>query len=81
MSNNEVLRVTGRKDTYGELESWICNECRFDKKEVSDWKIEGPRKIDRHSVISQNHYESLRQLKIDVSKQKNIAEKAHQDNK
>ena len=58
-----------------------CNECRFDKKEVSDWKIEGPRKIDRHSVISQNHYESLRQLKIDVSKQKNIAEKAHQDNK
>lgn len=81
MSGNEVLRVTGRKDTYGELESWICNECRFDKKEVSDWKIEGPRKIDRHSVISQNHYQSLRQLKIDVSKQKNIAEKAHQDNK
>jgi NADH-quinone oxidoreductase subunit G len=24
-----------------------------------DWIIEGPRKIERHSVISQNHYEKL----------------------
>lgn len=78
LSGNEVLRVTGRKDRYGELESWICNECRFDKKEVSDWKIEGPRNIERHSVIAQNHYTSLRQLKIDVSMQKELAEKAHQ---
>jgi len=79
MSGNEVLRVTGRKDLYGELESFICNDCRFEKKNTSDWNIEGPRNIERHSVISQNHYMSLRQLKIDVSKQKELAEKAHRD--
>ncbi len=52
----EILRVTARKDAYGEVEEFICNECRFDKKHTSDWVIEGPSKIDRHSVISQNHY-------------------------
>ena len=78
MSGKDVLRVTGRKDLYGELESWICNECRFDRKEAEDWIIEGPRNIQRSSVISQNHYMSLRQLKIDVSMQKELAEKAHQ---
>ncbi len=59
MKGEEILRVTGRKDKYGELEDFICNECRFFKKEPSDWTIEGPRKIVRHSVISQNHYEKL----------------------
>jgi NADH-quinone oxidoreductase subunit G len=59
MKGEEILRVTGRKDKYGELEDFICNECRFHKKETSDWIIEGPRKIERHSVISQNHYEKL----------------------
>jgi NADH-quinone oxidoreductase subunit G len=52
---NEVLRVTSRKDKWGESEEFICNECRFDKKQTSDWTIEGLRKIDRHSVIAQNH--------------------------
>ncbi len=80
VSGKEVLRVTGRKDAYGEVESWICNECRFDKKQLSDWKVEGPRDISRQSVIAQNHYTSLQQLKIDVSMQKDIAEKAHQNN-
>lgn len=28
----EVLRVTGRKDQWGEVEEFICNTCRFDKK-------------------------------------------------
>jgi NADH-quinone oxidoreductase subunit G len=56
MKGNEVFRVTGRKDTYGEVIDWICNECRFDKKQTSDWTIEGPANITRHSVISQNHY-------------------------
>jgi NADH-quinone oxidoreductase subunit G len=56
MKNEEILRVTGRKDKYGELEEFICNDCRFHHKEHNDWIIEGPRKIDRHSVISQNHY-------------------------
>jgi len=52
----EVIRITGRKDINGELEEFICNTCRFDKKKTSDWVIEGPRKIDDKSVISQNHY-------------------------
>jgi NADH-quinone oxidoreductase subunit G len=56
MKGNEVFRVTGRKDTYGEVMEWICNECRFDKKQTSDWTLEGPANITRHSVISQNHY-------------------------
>lgn len=55
----DVLRVTGRKDEWGEVEEFICNECRFQKKSTSDWVIEGPADIDRHSVISQNHYENL----------------------
>jgi NADH-quinone oxidoreductase subunit G len=59
MKGDEVLRVTGRKDTYGELEEFICNDCRFHHKDLKDWVIEGPRTIKRHSVISQNHYQTL----------------------
>jgi NADH-quinone oxidoreductase subunit G len=59
MKGEEILRVTGRKDKYGELEEFICNDCRFYHKETVDWTVEGPRKIERHSVISQNHYEKL----------------------
>jgi NADH-quinone oxidoreductase subunit G len=61
MKGNEILRVTGRKDKYDELEEFICNDCRFQHKEPLDWIVEGPRKIDRHSVISQNHYENLKE--------------------
>jgi NADH-quinone oxidoreductase subunit G len=61
---DEILRVTGRKDQYGELEEFICNDCRFEHKENTDWTIEGPRKIERHSVISQNHYEKLSKPEI-----------------
>ena len=53
---DEVFRVTGRKDEWGEVKEFICNECRFDKKKTSDWNIEGPTKINHRSVISQNHY-------------------------
>lgn len=53
----DVLRVTAHKDEYGEVKEWICNECRFEKKETADWTIEGPAHIDRTSVISANHYE------------------------
>lgn len=56
MAGNDILRVTGRKDKYGEVEEFICNECRFEKKDLKDWVIEGPREISRESVISQNHY-------------------------
>lgn len=66
---DEVLRVTGRKDQWGEVQDWICNECRFEKKHVNDWVIEGPTHIDRHSVISANHYENLSSLKLDIGKQ------------
>jgi NADH-quinone oxidoreductase subunit G len=64
MKGEEVLRVTGRKDQWGELESFICNTCRFEKKDKAAWTIEGPRKIDRHSVISQGHYERKTQQKL-----------------
>ena len=57
---DEVFRVTARKDEWGEVEDWICNECRFEKKNTSDWIIEGPRVINRHSVISQGHYVGLK---------------------
>jgi NADH-quinone oxidoreductase subunit G len=53
----DVLRITARKNEYGEVKEWICNECRFEKKETADWTIEGPAHIDRASVIAANHYE------------------------
>jgi NADH-quinone oxidoreductase subunit G len=59
MYGEEIYRITGRKDEWGELEEFICNECRFGKKDKNDWVIEGPRKIKRESVISANHYERL----------------------
>jgi NADH-quinone oxidoreductase subunit G len=64
MFGKEIYRVTGRKDQYGEIETidnktaWICNECRFEKKEASDWNVIGPRTINRHSVISQGKYKT-----------------------
>ena len=35
------------------------NECRFEKKKVSDWIVEGPSQVNRHSVIAQGHYVGL----------------------
>lgn len=52
----EVLRVTGRKDEFGEVKEFICNTCRFDKKDTKDWVIEGPTLVANTSVISSNHY-------------------------
>lgn len=57
MYGGEIYRITARKDKYGEVHEFICNTCRFEKKAKSDWTIEGARDLDRHSVISQNHYE------------------------
>ena len=56
---DDVLRVTGRKDQWGEVEEFICDTCRFDKKQTSDWVIEGVRDVPRHSVISANKYKKL----------------------
>src|SRR5882762_9465692 len=68
---DEVLRVSARKDQYGEVKEFICNECRYDHKNIGDWTVEGPRHIDRQSVIAQNHYEKtdLQTLKKEVERQ------------
>lgn len=55
----DVLRVTARKGAYGEVEEFICNECRFDRKKTADWVIENPTPIAHTSVISSNHYEEF----------------------
>jgi NADH-quinone oxidoreductase subunit G len=60
LRGKEVFRVTGRKDQWGEVKDWICNECRFEKKDTADWVIEGPAHVNRHSVIAQGHYEGLK---------------------
>jgi NADH-quinone oxidoreductase subunit G len=66
LRGNDVLRVTARKDEWDEVKTasngktgWICNTCRFDKKDLNDWTVEGPTTINRHSVISQGHYQKL----------------------
>ena len=56
MYGNEIFRITARKDEYGEVKEFICNTCRFEKKSPGDWVIEGPRNIERKSVMSQNLY-------------------------
>ncbi|TAE12352.1 MAG: Fe-S-binding domain-containing protein [Bacteroidetes bacterium] len=63
MRGDEVFRVTARKDEWGEVKEstkggtgWICNTCRFEKKQATDWVIEGPSEVSRHSVIGQGHY-------------------------
>ena len=71
MFGNEVQRVTARKDQFHEVEEFICNTCRFDKKEVNDWVIEGPRKFEKDSVINQNNY--TRKLeKVEIATEKGI---------
>lgn len=55
----EVIRVTARKDEFGEVDEFICNTCRFDKKETKDWKLEEPTPISDQSVIASNHYTSF----------------------
>ena len=57
LKGDQLIRVTARKNKFGEVEEFICNECRFDHKEKSQWTIEGPRKMDVDSVITANKYE------------------------
>lgn len=76
----EVLRVTGRKDQWGEIEEFICNTCRFDKKKTSDWTVEKPAHINPQSVISANHYEVFTkptEFKLNIVKPLSIEEKAN----
>jgi NADH-quinone oxidoreductase subunit G len=74
MRGEEVFRVTARKDQWGEVAilengepGWICNNCRFHKKQATDWVIEGPSEVNRHSVISQGHYVHLQQPKETIT--------------
>ncbi|MBC7891171.1 MAG: (2Fe-2S)-binding protein [Sphingobacteriaceae bacterium] len=53
---DEVIRVTARKNQWGETLEFICNDCRFETKKTSDWVIEGPTQVKRASVISANKY-------------------------
>ncbi len=69
LKGEEVVRVTARKDQWDEVEEFICNSCRYDHKKKSDWIIEGPSPIHRNSVISQNHYQHLNELKVQALKQ------------
>ena len=69
LKGEEVVRVTARKDQWDEVEEFICNSCRYDHKKTSDWVIDGPTHIARNSVISQNHYEHLNELKVQIMKQ------------
>lgn len=70
MFGEEIYRVTSRKDEYGEVEdidgktAWICNDCRYEKKDKNKWNIIGPRAIDRHSVISQGKYSTKQTSRI-----------------
>ncbi|MEO7265059.1 MAG: 2Fe-2S iron-sulfur cluster-binding protein [Ferruginibacter sp.] len=71
MRGDEVYRVTARKDEWGEVQSydspqgseskpgWICNACRFDKKNSADWIVEGLTSLNRQSVIGANKYRKL----------------------
>lgn len=68
LKGDEVLRVTARKDQWDEVTDFICNSCRYDHKKKSDWVIEGPSPIHRNSVISQNHYQHLNELKVEAMK-------------
>ncbi len=76
---DDILRVSARKDKYGEVTEYICNECRFEHKTVSDWTTEGPRHVEHNSVISQNHYErtDLLKLKKEIERQIEFEKGAH----
>lgn len=55
----DVLRVTGRKDAYDEVDEFICNTCRFETKNTADWTLDTPTPISDTSVIDSNHYHSF----------------------
>lgn len=73
LRGQEVFRVTVRRDEWAEVQNfdgkpgWICNTCRFEKKETSDWVIEGLKTIKRQSVIGANKYKVLEMPKETIS--------------
>ena len=81
MFGNEIQRVTARKDEYHEVEEFICNECRFDHKDVNDWTIEGPRKFEKWSVINQNNYTRSNMKDVVINTEKQILQGREEDRK
>lgn len=80
MFGDEIQRVTARKDEYHEVEDFICNTCRFDKKDVKDWVIEGPRKFEKFSVINRNKY-AIHPPKVEIQTEAQILLGREQDMK
>lgn len=80
MFGDEIQRVTGRKDEYHEVEEFICNTCRFDKKDVRDWTIEGPRTFEKTSVINRNKY-ALNVPKVEIKTEDHILIGREEDRK
>ncbi|MDR2955504.1 MAG: (2Fe-2S)-binding protein [Prevotella sp.] len=67
MFGDTILRVSAPKDQWHEVEDFICNDCRFDHKNVEDWVIEGPRKFEKYSVNNVNNYtKHMNKVKIDT---------------
>lgn len=56
MFGDTIYRVSAPKDKYDEVEHFICNDCRFEHKNVEDWVIDGPRKFEKFSVLNVNNY-------------------------
>ncbi|MCU0328794.1 MAG: 2Fe-2S iron-sulfur cluster-binding protein [Chitinophagales bacterium] len=54
--DGQIARVSARKNEWDEVEEWICDTCRFDKKENEDWTIESKRVPKSKSVQTLNKY-------------------------
>ena len=68
MFGDTIYRVSAPKDKYDEVEHFICNDCRFEHKEVEDWVIDGPRKFEKFSVLNVNNYvKPTQKVVIDTS--------------
>lgn len=67
MFGDKVQRVSARKDVHNEVEEFICNECRFDHKNIDDWTIDGSRMFSKDSVVNVNNYTThLKKVKINT---------------
>ena len=66
---DEIYRITARKTPYGEIEEFICNECRYERKKISDWELEEVREFEDYSVRNQNKYfQPLKKVVINADK-------------
>ncbi len=87
MFGNEIYRVSARKDENNEVETqadgsvgWICNDCRFESKDLNKWTIEGPRKMQKWSVINQNNY-TAKLDKVDIEADSRLSLGRQEDRK